>query len=229
MKKKVKVAIIDNSIDPSVYTPVAHWKMNLNVSWQDFRAKEGRFPGLSSGFTHIILTGSEASITERETWVDREINFVMQAVEQGVPVLGSCWGHQLLAVAFAGKSHVRRSPKPEVGWLPITITQDDCLFGGTNLAYVFNSHFDEVMNLGSDFFTVSASSKDCPIHAFQLRGKPVWGIQSHPEINIAQAKTYLRNNIARQHEASPLFEQALKSCPRDSGVISRVIANFLRA
>jgi len=228
MNKKVKVAIIDNSIDPSVYTPLAHWKMNLNVAWHAFRAKESCFPSLSSGFTHIILTGSEASIMERETWVDREINFVMQAVDQGVPVLGSCWGHQLLAFAFAGKSHVRRSPRPEVGWLPIKITRDECLLGGRNLVYVFNSHFDEVLNLGSDF-TVFASSKDCPVHAFKLKGKPVWGMQSHPEMNIAQAQTYLRNNIARQHEASPLFEKAIKSCPRDSGVICPVTTNFLRA
>jgi hypothetical protein len=55
-----RVAIVDNSINPSVYKPVEHWAAFLRVPFSPFRAPDGRFAGLKEGFTHIILTGSEA-------------------------------------------------------------------------------------------------------------------------------------------------------------------------
>jgi hypothetical protein len=70
----IKVAVLDNSLDPDVYKPVLHWSRWLTEGWTAFRAPEGRFPRLSDGYTHLILTGSEASIFEREDWVDAEVD-----------------------------------------------------------------------------------------------------------------------------------------------------------
>ena len=61
----IRVAIIDNSIDPTVYKPIDHWRTFLGVSWEAFRAVQGCFPDLDQGYTHIILTGSESSILDR--------------------------------------------------------------------------------------------------------------------------------------------------------------------
>lgn len=227
MDKKIKVAIVDNSIDSSVYTPVEHWKAYLDTEWDAFRAKEHSFPDLRYGhYSHLILTGSEASILDREKWAEEEIEIVQDAVERDIPVLGSCWGHQLLAVIFSGPTHVRRAFKPEVGWFPLTIKRENYLIGKLEQAFVFNSHFDEVTDLDSQF-AVFASTKDCPNHAFQLIGKPIWGIQSHPEMNVADAKKYLENNVTKQHAYSDLYAQALESSPLDSGLIDRITKNFL--
>lgn len=226
MVKKIKVAIIDNSINSSVYTPVEHWKAYLDVEWEAFRALEYRFPDLGKGrYSHLILTGSEASILEREKWVEEEIELVKDASDRNIPVLGSCWGHQLLAVIFAGPAHVRRAVKPEIGWFPLTRERENYLLGEWEQAFVFNSHFDEVIGLDSQFL-VFASTKDCPIHAFQMMDKPIWGIQSHPEMNIPAAKNYLENNVANQHAYSALYARALESSPRDSGLIYRIVKNF---
>jgi len=227
MGQKIRVAIIDNSIDSSVYTPVKHWRDYLDAKWDSFRAKEHHFPDFSQGhYSHLLLTGSEASILDREKWVEEEIEIIQEAAERNIPVLGSCWGHQLLAVIFAGPSYVRKSVKPEVGWYPLLIERTNYLIGEMNQAFVFNSHFDEVTGLDHRF-DVFASTKDCPNHAFQLRGKPIWGIQSHPEMAITHARTYLKNNVAKQHDRSNLFAQALESPPRDSGLICRIAKNFL--
>ncbi|MFC2163888.1 type 1 glutamine amidotransferase [Acidobacteriota bacterium] len=229
MDKKIKVAIIDNSIDATIYTPVEHWKAYLDTEWDAFRAKEHRFPDLRQGhYSHLILTGSEASILEREKWVEEEIELVQDAAERDIPVLGSCWGHQLLAVIFAGPTHVRRANKPEIGWFPLSIEGDNYLLGELDQAFVFNSHFDEVIGLGPQF-VVFASTKDCPNHAFKLKGKSIWGIQSHPEMNIAHAKEYLKNNVARKHAYSSLYSQALDSTPKDSEMIHQVTKNFLQS
>lgn len=227
MDKKTRVAIVDNSIDSSIYTPVEHWKACLDSDWDSFRAKEYRFPDIRLGnYSHLILTGSEASILEREKWVEEEIELVQDAAERNIPVFGSCWGHQLLAVVFAGPNHVRRASKPEIGWFPITLERENYLTGDMSQAFVFNSHLDEVIGLGPEF-DVFASTSDCLIHAFQVKGKPIWGIQSHPEMNIAHATKYLENNVAKKHDYSDLYERALESMPKDSGLIGRITKNFL--
>jgi hypothetical protein len=65
----MEIAVIDNSIDPSVYHPIRHWQSYLKRKWQAFRAPQGFFPNLEKDYSHLILTGSEASILEREDWV----------------------------------------------------------------------------------------------------------------------------------------------------------------
>jgi len=228
MNKPIKVAIVDNSIDPEVYKPVEHWSMFLRVPWESFRAPEGRLPDLASGFSHLILTGSEASIVERHPWVEGEVQFVRAALRQGFPILGSCYGHQLLALALGGPERVRRSPRPEIGWLPIRIEHKSAILGEAGTAYAFSSHFDEVIGLGSEF-RVLASTAGCAVQAFELPGRPVWGIQFHPEMDIPAAREFLANIIRRAPANSDLFEKALRLGPRDSGLIRNIVGCFLAA
>jgi GMP synthase-like glutamine amidotransferase len=224
--RNLLVAIIDNSIDPSVYKPVQHWAPFLQAPFASFRAPDGRLPDLGKGFTHIILTGSEASIVEREDWVRSEVEFVQDALERGLPMLGSCYGHQLLALALCGPAHVRRCKRPEIGWLPVAIREISGLLGKVGVAYAFSSHFDEVTGLDVRF-RVLASSAGCPVQAFKLKGRPVWGIQFHPEIDIPAAREYIQNLIDLGLETSPLFAEALRLKPRDSGLIRRIVPHFL--
>lgn len=226
MSNKTKIAIIDNSIDPSIYTPVVHWTTFLDVDWQAFTAREFRFPDLERGFTHVILTGSEASILERDRWVEEEIQLALEAIEKKIPILGSCWGHQLLAIALAGPRHVQRSDRPEIGWISITITEENVLVGNKGQEFVFSSHFDEVVDLDDDF-SVFASSDKCRVHAFQWKTDPVWGIQSHPEMCIRDARHYLEMNIASNPGSQSIYKSALDSIPKDTGMIHTVIEKFL--
>lgn len=225
-KKDIRVAIIDNSIAPSVYKPVEHWAGFLGVPFSSFRAPDGRLPGLEEGFTHFILTGSEASIMEREAWVDAEVEFVQEALNLDFPILGSCYGHQLLALAMRGPAHVRRASRPEIGWYPIDICRTSSLLGEKGVIYAFSSHFDEVIDLDEEF-RVLTSTSCCPIQAFEVRDRPVWGIQFHPEIDIPAARDFLRHLIDLGLKTSPLFKEALGMKAQDSRIIHRIVRHFL--
>ena len=225
-KKDIRVALIDNSIAPSVYKPVEHWARFLQVPFSSFRASDGRLPGLKEGFTHIILTGSEASIEERDGWVEAEVEFVKEALSRDLPILGSCYGHQLLALALRGPAHVRRCSRPEIGWYPIDIRRASGLLGEKGVTYAFSSHFDEVIDLDEDF-RILASTPDCPVQAFELTGRRVWGIQFHPEIDIPAARQFLQNLIDLGVKTSSLFAEALRMEPQDSGLIRRIVRHFL--
>ena len=222
---KTKIAIIDNSLDHAVYNPIRHWQLCLDRDFSVFKATERHFPEIRD-FTHIILTGSEASILQRESWANEEVGLIKEAAEKGISLLGSCYGHQLLAVALAGPQHVRKCPEPEIGWIEIAIHGRDDSLGKKRRAYCFSSHLDEVTKLPDDF-CVLASSDRCEIQAFRLQNHFIWGLQIHPEINIAEAKWYLERRVAYKLEPFALFQEALESSPRDSGIISQVLRSFL--
>jgi GMP synthase-like glutamine amidotransferase len=220
------VAIVDNSIQPEIYKPVEHWSQYLDVPWQAFVARDGRLPD-PAGFSHIILTGSEASILEREPWVEAEAALVREAAGAGKAILGSCWGHQLLAFALAGERHVRRAARPEIGWISLRLDRPSGLLGpGGGSAFVFSSHFDEVVDL-PPAFEVLASSEACPVQAFRFRGESVWGLQCHPEIDIPTGLRFLRDLVGCGFKGRESLLEALAQAPRDSGLIRGIVRAFL--
>jgi GMP synthase-like glutamine amidotransferase len=223
--RATKIAIIDNSLDHAVYNPIRHWKSCLEMDFEVFKATDNEFPEIRD-FTHMILTGSEASILQRERWATEEIDLVKSAAEKGVCLLGSCWGHQLLAVALAGPRHVRKCPEPEIGWISIAIHGNAPFLGEKRRAFCFSSHSDEVTDL-PDEFCVLASTNRCQIQAFQYKNESIWGLQMHPEINIDEAKRYLERRVANKHDPLPLFQAAFDSQPKDSRIIFRALQNFL--
>jgi len=227
-QKSIKVAILDNSIDPDVYKPVEHWSAFLPVAWQAFRATEGQFPSLNAGFTHVILTGSEASIVEREPWVEEEVAFVQDVAAVGLPLLGSCYGHQLLALALLGPAHVRRCAEPEMGWLSIRVTEGNSILGADEGFFAFTLHYDEVVDVNKEYKTLAATTR-CVIHAMQHHTLPIWGIQSHPEIDISAGKQLFRNLVSADPARKHLYEAALHTIPKDSGRIGFVVQKFLQA
>ncbi len=222
-----KVAVVDNSIDPAVYRPVEHWRTWLDVP-EAFVAREGDLPDLRQGFTHLILTGSEASINEREPWVEREADLVREAANRGLAILGSCWGHQLIAYALAGPAHVRACRRPEIGWLPVRILGRDELLGPAGEAYSFTLHYDEVADLDGRF-EILAETDICSVQAFRVKGRPVWGVQPHPEIDPPAGRELLRGLRGRGLKGGEMLEAALSSEPRDSRLILRLIRTFLAA
>ncbi|MGB9893208.1 MAG: type 1 glutamine amidotransferase [Candidatus Saccharicenans sp.] len=223
-----KLAIIDNSLWPEIYNPVQHWLDYIDLPHRAFRAADGYLPDLEDGYTHLIITGSEASIVNREAWIWPEVELVQEAVDKGLVVLGSCYGHQLLALALAGPESIRRAEKPEIGWIEVEIIKSDPLLGPKGKVYVFSSHYDEVVYLDRKRFEILARSQNCQIQAFRLKGQKVWGLQAHPEINPESARQLLRGMIDRGFSGAEHIQKALSSVPNDSRWIEIISQNFSR-
>jgi GMP synthase-like glutamine amidotransferase len=148
-------------------------------------------------------------------------------VSKGIAILGSCFGHQLVALAISGAKVVRRAKKPEIGWVEIKIKNSNDIFKGMdNKIFAFNSHFDEVFDLPKEY-RVLAFSSNCSVQAFQYLDKPVWGIQFHPEIDIYQARIFLKKGEIYLSEHAHLFKKALNSNPQDSKITSIILKNFI--
>lgn len=141
----------------------------------------------------IILSGGPSSVLQENTPIIED-----WILGLGIPVLGICYGHQLLAKIIGGKVRVG---KGEYGRTLIHIVGEDPLFDGwSNEEYVWMSHRDYVVEL-PDNAQVLALSENGYIAAFKLKDKPIYGVQFHPEVyHTRKGSILLRNflfNIAR--------------------------------
>lgn len=148
--------------------------------------------GTTDGYTHLVLSGSEASAIDDHPWNEPLAAFIRQWMDTGRPLLGICYGHQFLARTLAGPDHVRRCETPEFGWTDIRPDACPLLPAPVNAMV---SHYDEVVNL-PDVFRVMADSDRCAVHAFQYKNLPVFGVQFHPEYGPREAD-FIFTEVAR--------------------------------
>jgi GMP synthase-like glutamine amidotransferase len=131
----------------------------------------------------------------------------------------------MLARALGGG--VAASELGEIGWTRIEVTGESKLFEGLPREfYSFSSHFDEVNKLPGGFRKI-ASSDACGVQAMQLGEKPVFGIQFHPERDLAQGDA--RYKSAAKEKADPRFILNAGKGPKlyDPKVGEKIFSNFL--
>ena len=135
-------------------------------------------------FDAIVLFGAPWSVYDTAAigaWVGDEIAFARSAISLGVPVLGICFGGQLLAAALGGS--VSRAPTPEIGW----ITTSDDPSGLIEPGPWFSWHFDRFTLPPS----VPALSRTALADQAFCVGRAL-GLQFHPEVNEEVLDTWLR-------------------------------------
>lgn len=143
---------------------------------------------LKFGATGIILSGGPSSVMESGS-----PDFTPEILNLNVPVLGICYGMQLLAQALGGA--VGKGESREYGRAEMTFDGVSPLFKGIPgpVTTVWMSHGDHVEKLPDGFVTI-AQSKGAPIAAFANEAKRIYGIQFHPEVHhTPQGSTMLHN------------------------------------
>lgn len=161
-------------------------------SGQVIAVHRGETPPAPDLFSGIVVTGSHAMVTDGSDWIIRTAEWLLEAVRKEVPVLGICFGHQILAHALGGK--VGKMPGlPEFGTVPLTLTADaanDPVFGSLPRAVgVQTSHYQSVLKLPPMSVLLASTEKD-PHSAFRY-GRCAWGVQFHPEYDADIADAYI--------------------------------------
>lgn len=123
----------------------------------------------------IIFTGGPNSVyDDKAPGIDKEI------FQLGVPVLGICYGHQLMANSLGGK--VKSAKTREYGKTNIVLDNDKSLFKNITLnEKCWMSHTDYVSEV-PEGFEIIANSEGCEIAAMENEEKRLYGVQFHPEV-----------------------------------------------
>jgi GMP synthase (glutamine-hydrolysing) len=132
-------------------------------------------------FAGVIVTGSASSVTERAPWMLRAEQYLASAVASEQPVLGICFGHQLLGQALGGL--VERNPRGrEMGTVELAIVADDPLLDRSIVpALAHATHVDAVTRLPPRARILAQTALDP--HAALRFGPRAWGVQFHPEFD----------------------------------------------
>ncbi len=147
---------------------------------------------MRGGVAKIILSGGPSSVY---TDPPNLSSMICGRVREGairLPLLGVCYGHQMIAHSFGARVDKGRSA--EYGMGEVRIEDDDTLFKGVpRKLRVWVSHFDEVKELPKGFVRLAASDT-CPIEAMMHKEMPVFGVQFHPEVwHSEHGEDILRN------------------------------------
>lgn len=152
----------------------------------------------------IILSGSPASVYDPESPISDS-----KILDLGVPILGICYGMQLLTQQLKGR--VGRSIKREYGRVEIHYEEfEDLFFGldkGTQKAgrIVWMSHGDRIERLPKGFVAI-ANSTNAPVAAMRNRARTVFGVQFHPEVvHTPAGYRILKNFLFKVCRLKPLW------------------------
>ncbi len=137
----------------------------------------------------IIFTGGPNSVYD-----ETSPHYQKEIFELGVPILGICYGSQLMAYTLGGK--VETAPVSEYGKTDVTIDVPGKLFEGVSKnTTVWMSHTDYIAKVPEEF-KISAHSSVCPVAAMECEEKKLYATQFHPEVlHTEEGKTMISNFV----------------------------------
>ena len=144
----------------------------------------------SEGWKGIIFTGGPNSVYE-----DSSPHFDPKVLDMGIPVLGICYGHQLMAY-MAGGEICSAGSISEYGKVTLELSAESLLTRQLpKESSVWMSHTDHVRTV-PDGFRITAATSSCPCAAMENAEKKLYGVQFHPEVSHTEyGNTVLRNFI----------------------------------
>ena len=135
----------------------------------------------------VILSGGPASVYDAEApTIDSGL------FELGVPVLGICYGMQLMTHLLGGSVH--RAEKREYGFAKLDIQHAGVLFEGVEDTTSWMSHGDSISSL-PEGFSITATTSNTPVAAFENAERKFYGLQFHPEVEHTRDGRRLLSNF----------------------------------
>jgi GMP synthase (glutamine-hydrolysing) len=212
-----RLALLNAAIE-SVHTP-RNFRRELDADLAEFDVTSEQLPATFE-FDGFVVTGSKSSVYQDDAWIDATEAWARAAVDRGLPALGVCWGHQLLAQALGGT--VEDMGEFELGFREVRKVGDSRLLSGIeDPMYPFISHGDAVTELPPGAEPIAEN--DYSNHGFAL--DRVHTVQFHPEYDaetaryVAEGKEFLDDeyqqrvldsvtdeNYARSTAVKALFE-----------------------
>jgi GMP synthase-like glutamine amidotransferase len=172
-----------------------------------------------------VITGSRHSVYDDEPWIAPLVEFVARVLGAGGRVVGICFGHQLIAHYFGG-----RTAPAEAGWgvgvfNTEMISRERWMDPVQNEVGLLSIHKDQVVELPTDARLIARSSF-CP-NAGYVIGDRVLTLQGHPEYSKPYAEALMRSRLELMGERT--FQAGIAAMQRDTheSLVACWILNFI--
>ncbi|MFB6254517.1 MAG: type 1 glutamine amidotransferase [Halobacteriaceae archaeon] len=183
--ERLRVALLNAAYDGE--NTRRNFRRELAGDLAEFNITDGDMPP-SIDFDAAVVTGSKASVYWNEEWIEQTKSWVHQAIQEDLPLLGVCFGHQLIADVLGGT--VEDMGDYEIGYKTISKVRDDPLFENVPSEFTaFTTHSDEVTVLPPG--TVKLAENERSIQAF--RKDHIFSVQFHPEYDMETAISITKN------------------------------------
>lgn len=195
-------------------------------SWCEIDARETSLVEAVTSATCVIITGSPASVADRLPWVQALEKKVAELAARSTPMLGICFGHQVIAQALGG--NVVKNPRGrETGTIRVSVLESDPLFNGLPAALDLHmTHLDTVERLPPGARLLATSPLD--LNAAFAIGDHIRGVQFHPEFDHDIMARYIVARTERILSEGLCVETIRKTIkPTDHG--RSVVQNFFKA
>jgi GMP synthase-like glutamine amidotransferase len=141
------------------------------------------------GLLGLVILGSGASVNESYPWQEELREWLHPRLLGGLPSLGLCYGHQLIAQILGGRvAYVHEDRRKELGVREVSLGHSR-LWGAARSGPLVVTHREMVVEV-PDQMEVIASTDRCPVEVLVHRTLPIASFQTHPEATGA----FLRNN-----------------------------------
>lgn len=141
----------------------------------------------------VVITGSPAFVTDLAPWNFAGADYLREAHAREIPILGICYGHQMLAWAFGGSVDFNPQGR-EIGTVPVVLSAQavtDPLFQSLPAQFkVQVSHLQSVLERPHDAVLLASNDFDIN-HGFRI-GRSTWCLQFHPEFDADITRAYIR-------------------------------------
>ncbi|MEF8841874.1 MAG: type 1 glutamine amidotransferase [Haloarculaceae archaeon] len=226
MSDRPRLALLNasHSVDPTR----RNFRRELDADLAEFVLTEEQYP---DGFDYdgFVVTGSASSVYWDEPWLPATREWVAEAIDRGIPALGVCFGHQLLADVLGGT--VEDMGEYELGYRTVRRTdagREDPIHGDLDDEFfVFTTHSDAVTELppGASL----TAENDHGIHGF--RHDHVFGMQSHPEYDLDTARSVAEGKESEAYvsdeQLSAVLEDVTESNFSRAAETKRIFDDFL--
>jgi len=225
-------------IDASLGTPHAkrNFQREVDATLTIYDANEGDIPppighpepvetddGPIQSFDGVIISGSQSSVyDDNRPWIQPLSRWVEGAIADDIPLLGVCWGHQLLAQILGGTV---KGGSYELGYVEVTQETEDPIWTNIPSPFtVFATHSDHVVEMPPG--ATLLASNDTGVQAF--RHEQVYTVQFHPEYDRQTATAMIHSKKTLSEDE---VQAALDTCT-DANVeaarpAKRIFDNFL--
>jgi GMP synthase (glutamine-hydrolysing) len=225
-------------VDASLGTPHAkrNFRREVDATLTVYDANDGEMPppigdsapaeteaGAVPSFDGVIISGSQSSVYDEDrAWIRTLSRWTEGAIADGMPILGVCWGHQLLAQVLGGTV---KGGSYELGYVEVQQEAEDPLWDGIPDPFtVFATHSDHVVELPSE--ATLLASNETGVQAFRHQNQ--YAVQFHPEYDRRTAYAMIDSKSTLSDEE----KQAARATCTDAHVraaqpAKRIFDNFL--